>query len=245
MIKIIRIYAIFASFLGFLGCAEQSSPVGRDVPNSVFRLTTLDDEDNERSCTATFLGGRAFLTAGHCFDEFVFSAHILVGKKSLPVIDAKVHPDYHLENDRSLFDVSVFFVHEDSSLLDLQPVSFKSASATPADSYTFFGFGRTNPDDPMSGGVLKTGPIKIEGEDQNFFYSHPSDANILTCYGDSGGPLVDECGQGCNVIAILSAGTEELTCSKKERSTYVKISNPFVLNFIETAIKSSLNNTSK
>lgn len=168
------------------------------------------------ACTGTLIASRVVLTAAHCVPaplasdlEVFFGASLFGPGARVPVIDARLHPDFEpLSLDH---DIALLLLAEASSAtpvpLRTSPLD-DSAVGQPA---RVVGFGVSAPDDAGSFGVKRQGTTTLVGYLATSWVDNAAPQS--TCLGDSGGPaflaMVDG---GEELAGIASRG--DAACSQ-------------------------------
>lgn len=162
---------------------------------------------NPLGCTATKIGSRRFLTAGHCATSLAVSGTIQLtssiagtGGGTFTITRVDVHPSYHLFKGES-YDVGVFEVSADSPGFRTLPL--RSAYVTEGLLGVIVGYGcdNTSTDD----GKKQWAHMRA-GSTANFdimaHYVFVRSDTVASCSGDSGGPYLIRTGVNTGIWEI-------------------------------------------
>lgn len=202
-------------------CNQQLGPV--------VKLTTLDEEDNPKICSALMISPTTAITAWHCFDEFVFSAYVTIGEEKRAVGNfylnplAEVLPNGVVKNDLAVFEI------EEGDTVPNFITNISKRLLNVGDVIEVYGFGRF--DSETSSGVLRKGKMTISSIDNNFIRAKYDGTGQNTCYGDSGGPAFLVNGDDLELVGILSSGTN-YSCLAGDESYFVNLQSPESQTFL-------------
>ncbi len=176
-------------------------------------------------CTATVVGPRTILTAGHCASTGQTAKFKIGGTE----YSAKItrHPDYNdsnVENDLALGLTNVDIVVKERSTIS------KTAPKV-GDAITLLGYGCTKPNGQVDGKLRKGDSVitKFQGKDMG---SHKESGATL-CPGDSGGPAYISVGGKDYLAGVNSTVTVDYHTSYDER-TDVPTAQQFFSNYAQS-----------
>lgn len=144
-------------------------------------------------CTATLIGRRTALTSAHC-GASGYSLELRLYPCGSAVCQMPftgtfiADPDYSGDGDWD-HDIGVIVFNQDiSAATGIVPLRI-AGTAHEGDRAWLVGYGRTNPDDPNSGG-LKHGGYTSIGDTHDQTYDYDDTSQAYGADGDSGGPAI-------------------------------------------------------
>ncbi len=169
--------------------------------------------DGNQHCTATVIGKRTVLTAGHCVDGFSASRMQFGIGPSLSNLEAVIdvaslrrHPNYDAQSISN--DIATVELASDAPV-EPMPVAQALSDADVGADFLFVGYGLSNGLQGTGAGTKRAVWIEIgELGDTQFSYS---DAGKNTCNGDSGGPAFVERNGELQVAGVTSYGDYSCT----------------------------------
>jgi hypothetical protein len=219
---------------------ESCSETANEKTNPILKLILLDEEDNERICTAIMLSKKQGLTAWHCFEDEVFRAFIeLPGNNNQRIEITKVsnHPLVEDRGDIILHDLSVFEIGKEIEVTRL-PID-PTFQVENGEKLYIYGFGRASGSVPDSAGILRGGITVVTGSDENFIralYTGQDDAQQNACVGDSGGPAFVIRNDILQLVGVTSTGSI-VDCGLGDESRFVNLTAENNYKFIASQVE--------
>ncbi len=169
------------------------TPVPAGTWLEVVRITS-----NGGACTATIVGPRAIITAGHCADDGATANFTFKGKS----YSAKMNrsPKYEAEDH----DISVGIVSQD--IAGAVPMTIGGTAALQTE-LTLLGYGCVaSPGTGGNDGILRMGRSVVTGFSLPYDVVSRKPGGAALCFGDSGGPTFVKKQAGYLLLAINSKG---------------------------------------
>ncbi len=158
-------------------------------------------------CTATLIGPRKVLTAGHCLHDFSVSGlQFVTGSDAnnpdhaYDVASAKVHPNFDMQ--RIVNDIGVVELAEDASEAPLGVVQSMDSHWIGTE-LLFVGYGITAGHTQTGAGQKRAVTIPISQVATTTFAYRTAGRN--TCNGDSGGPALFKQNDGAYLVAGVTS----------------------------------------
>jgi hypothetical protein len=179
-------------------------------------------------CTATLVGPRTVLTAAHCLKGKTTVHFQIDGKQSVKAKKVLPHPSWNpgqnVPNDIGLLIL-------ESSVTDVDPEPIQVKSVNEGDAISVIGYGDYNFKKPDGSNGYKgngTKRIGLNLIDEGLFAPEPGFFRYSelkgggTAHGDSGGPVFVADPSGSDVIAGVTAASDEETATSTKVSYYAK-----------------------
>jgi chymotrypsin-like protease len=210
-------------------CTDSTSPI--------VRLRLLDDEDNERVCTGLLVSKDTILSAGHCFDENVFTVLIDLGNHSYPSTTVVTHPGLTFSLERGDNDVAIVTFQPTQDSFFTEPSSYRVSVTPPelGEELYFLGYGRGIDDNSSRPRTLRFGVMRVSTISGQFIDAQYSGAGTTSCYGDSGGPALVKRGNTFHLVGIVSGGTKQ-DCSIGDTAYFTNLNHPSIRSFLTQRI---------
>lgn len=199
-------------------------------------------------CTGTLITSNQVLTAGHCFDNPIFSLTISQGIDGAPLAaggEVIIHPDYQRTPDSPngfiFADVAIINLDRNVSL-PIMPI-LVSRGLSVGDTVSIFGYGFSDTAsslageelDPAQVGYLRSGQMRLTNVSETHVRARFSaDYGSNTCMGDSGGPVTFTAENGSTGIVAVTSGGDSATCSPGDNSDFARLAYSGNLQFIAT-----------
>jgi hypothetical protein len=203
--------------------------------NRIAQLLLLDEEDNEKNCTALILTNGKAVTAAHCFDETIFTASLSLGELKTPLSRVTLHPQFSIEGSKTFNDIAIVEFAPQTKLESLELPTFSTVIA-PQDSLIVFGFGTTN--EAVNTAIntdrdtLRYGTMRVSQVSSDHIFSTFDGSGSNTCHGDSGGPAFVLADDGSLRLAgITSFGSKE-DCSIGDTAGFTNLLSPSIRSFL-------------
>ena len=189
----------------------------------------LGTENGNIQCSAAAIGPNLFMTAAHCvymrdLSGWTIRAGNIAGDAEILDVDSAItHKNFNrtlltVENpDTAPNDLAILKTTQSTSFLT--PVAIipddVRASLTMPFEITIAGYGRTEPNNRDSKGILFKATVLVNNQTPaiNEFATHDADGK-MGCHGDSGGPAFYKNGDVPVLIGVISRGTT--TCDESK-----------------------------
>jgi hypothetical protein len=194
----------------------------------VLKLRLRDEEDNTKICSAILIAPNKALTAGHCFDEFIFSADGELNGKVVPAKNIIYHPEMREVKERVVNDLAIVEFADD--LVKELPKFKIGAELEKGDEIYIYGYGADG-EMEASAGVLRAGEMTLDLITSDFLFATYNGSNQNVCRGDSGGAAFVWEGGKMVLVGVTSTGSRE-DCDVGDVSAFVNLNSQSARDFL-------------
>jgi hypothetical protein len=205
---------------------QETRIIGGRVDNNLPAVGSIGN------CTATLIGPRTVLTAGHCVVgrvaadvQFVIGVDVSAPDYVLQASTLTVNPAFDPKLDN---DVAVITLAADAPVQPMPLISGIDATWV-GRQLTFLGYGVTDGAARTGAGVKRTADLTITGvQPTTLTYGGTGDN---TCFGDSGGPSFYQDEHGALWLVGVTSYTTSKDCSTTSGATRVDAYRSFITTY--------------